>query len=112
MKNSSLPTIVRDHLAAVNAFDVEAIMATFAHDAFVYDNRREFWGRETIRAWTAKVIVGDRVTMVVTEVFAHDELTIVRARYDVNHYKTKLPAVLILTNYFKMRDDKIITLII
>jgi ketosteroid isomerase-like protein len=112
MKNSSLPTVVRDHLAAVNAFDVEAIMATFADDAFVYDNRREFWGREAIRAWIAKEIVGDRVTMDVTEVALHDDLTIVRARYDGNYDKTNLPAELVLTSYFKMRGDKIITLII
>jgi ketosteroid isomerase-like protein len=112
MKNSSLPAVVRDHLAAVNAFDVEAIMATFADDALVYDNRREFWGREAIRAWIAKAIVGDGVTMDVTEVALHDDLTIVRARYDGNYDKTNLPPELILTNYFKMRGDKISTLII
>jgi ketosteroid isomerase-like protein len=112
MKNSTLPTVVRDHIAAVNAFDVEAIMATLADDAFVYDNRREFWGREAIRAWIAKEIVGDRVTMDVTEVVARDELTIVRARYDGNYDKTNLPADLILTSYFTLRDGKIVTLII
>jgi ketosteroid isomerase-like protein len=35
----------------VNAFDTAAIVATFADDALVNDNHREFWGTDAIRAW-------------------------------------------------------------
>jgi ketosteroid isomerase-like protein len=112
MKKSTLPAVVREHIDAVNAFDTDAIVATFADDALVYDNRREFWGRDAIRAFIAKEIVGDRVTMDVTEVAEHDAMAVVRARYDGNYDKTNLPADLVLTNYFVVRDAKIVTLII
>jgi hypothetical protein len=38
--------------------------------------------------------------------------TIVRGRYDGDYDKTNLPDELILTNYFTVRDGKIVTLII
>jgi hypothetical protein len=40
-KNSALPVsgIVADHIAAVNAFDEDTIVATFAPDALVNDAR-------------------------------------------------------------------------
>ena len=102
-----MQAIIEHHLAAVNAFDTDAIADTFADDALVYDNRREFWGKPAIRAWIAKEIVGDRVTMQVTEVIERGAQTIVRAKYDGNYDKTNLPDVLILTNYFTIEAGKI-----
>jgi len=99
-------------IAAVNAFDEDAILATFADDALVNDVRREFWGTEAIRRWVAKEIVGDRVTIAVTEVLDNHGDTIVRGRYDGDYDKTNLPDELILTNYFTVRDGKIVTLIV
>ena len=46
----------------------------------VNDVRREFWGRAAITAWIAKEIVGDRVTMSVTEVIERGAETVVRAQ--------------------------------
>ena len=40
--------LLNEHFNAVNAFDVDAIMATFADDALVNDNHREFWGARAI----------------------------------------------------------------
>ena len=40
---SGLETVVAEHIAAVNAFDEDAIVATFADDALVNDAHREFW---------------------------------------------------------------------
>ena len=107
-----LAPVLAEHLAAVNAFDEDAIVATFANDALVNDAHREFWGREAIRRWVAKEIVGDRVTIAVTEVLDHHGDTIVRGRYDGDFDKTNLPDELILTNYFTVRDGKIVTLIV
>ena len=42
----------------------------------------------------------------------HYGQTIVRARYDGEYDKTDLPDELILTNYFSVRDRKIVSLII
>ena len=108
----TLAPVLAEFIAAVNAFDEDAILATFADDALVNDVRREFWGTEAIRRWVAKEIVGDRVTIAVTEVLDNHGDTIVRGRYDGDYDKTNLPDELILTNYFAVRDGKIVTLII
>jgi len=60
----------------------------------------------------ARELVADRVTVEVTEVIDHHGDTIVRGRYDGNYDKTNLPDELILTNYFTVRDGKIVTLIV
>jgi hypothetical protein len=104
--------IVAEHIRAVNAFDIDAIVATFAEDAYVNDNRREIVGTEAIRRWVDKEIVGDHVTIEVREVIDHYGDTIVRGAYDGEYDKTNLPKELILSNYFKVRDGKIVSLII
>jgi ketosteroid isomerase-like protein len=108
---TTLPPVLADHIAAVNAFGEDAIVATFADDALVNDAHREFWGHEAIRRWAARELAGDRVTVAVTEVLDHHGDTIVRGRYDGDYDKTNLPDELILTSYFTVRDGKIVTLI-
>jgi SnoaL-like domain len=110
---AALAPVLAEHIAAVNAFNEDAIVATFADDALLNDVRRgEFWGTEAIRRWVATELVGDRVTVAVTDVLDHHGDTIVRGRYDGNYDKTNLPDELILTSYFTVRDGKIVTLII
>jgi hypothetical protein len=109
---TTLPPVLADHIAAVNAFGEDAIVATFADDALVNDAHREFWGHEAIRRWAARELAGDRVTVAVTEVLDHHGDTIVRGRYDGDYDKTNLPDELILTSYFTVRDGKIVTLIV
>jgi hypothetical protein len=108
----ALPPVVAEHIAAVNAFDNDRILATFAPDAYVNDARREIWGVEAIRKFIAKEIVGDHVTMEVREVIDHYGEIIVRAKYDGDYDKTNLPDELIMTNYFSLRDGKIVSLTI
>jgi hypothetical protein len=109
----TLTGVIARHLAAVNALDEDAIVATFADDALVNDAHREFWGASAIRRWVAKEMVGDRVTVQVTEVLDHYGDTIVRGRYNGGFDKTNLPpGDLILTNYFIVRDDKIVSMIV
>jgi hypothetical protein len=38
-----------------------AILATFKDDALVNGTQSEFWGKEAIRAWIDKELVGARV---------------------------------------------------
>jgi ketosteroid isomerase-like protein len=109
---SQLPAVVAAHIAAVNAFDVDAVMATFSGDALVNDARREFQGPASIRAWAEHELAGDKVTMDVTEVIAHHGQTIVRARYDGEYDKANLPDELILTSYITVHEGRISTLII
>ena len=104
--------VVAEYVAAVNAFDEDAVVATFADDALVNDARREFWGKDAIRGWVREEIVGDRVTVEPIDVIEHHGQTIVRGRYDGEYDKTNLPDELILTSYFTVRDRRIVTLII
>lgn len=108
--NTELPAIVAEYLDAVNALDTERIVATFAPDAYVNDNRREIWGTEAIRAFFAKEFVGDHVTMEVREVVDHYGDILVRARFDGTYDKTNLPADFEMTSYFSVRDGKIVSL--
>jgi hypothetical protein len=107
---TALPPVVADYLAAVNAFNVDGMVATFAPDAYVNDARREINGIEAIRRWAEKEMVGDRVTMDVREVVDHYGETIVRSRYDGTYDKTSLPAELVMSDYFSVRDGKIVSL--
>jgi len=107
---AALPPVVAEHLAAVNAFDLDRIMATFSPDAYVNDNRREIWGTAAIRAFMAKEFVGDSVTEEIREVIDHHGDIIVRAKFDGTYDKTHLPAELVMTSYFSVRDGKIVSL--
>ncbi|HEX4833167.1 MAG TPA: nuclear transport factor 2 family protein [Trebonia sp.] len=110
--STQLPAIVAEHIAAVNAHDTERIVATFAPGALVNDNRREAWGTDAIRAFVAKEITGDSVTMDVREVIEHPGGVVVRALYDGTYDKTGLPEELVLTNYFTLGEGKVTSLII
>ena len=57
-------------------------------------------------------LVGDRVTVDVTDAIQHDGLTIVQGVYDGEYDKTGLPDPLILTSYFTVRDGRIVSLIV
>ena len=87
-------------------------MATFAEDAYVNDARREFTGLEAIRRWVAKEMVGDKVRIEVREVLDHYGDTIVRGAYDGDFDRAGLPDELILSNYFSVRDGKIVSLVV
>ena len=107
---TSLPPVVAGYLAAVNTFDLDGMIAAFAPDAYVNDARREINGIDAIRRWAEKEMVGDHVTMEPLEVVDHYGETIVRSRYDGTYDKTNLPAELVMSDYFTVRDGKIVSL--
>jgi hypothetical protein len=106
-----LPQVIADHVAAHNRPDPQAFLATFASDAMLNDAQREFLGHEAIRAWAAKEIFGDNVTMEVQRAWEHPSGVILHAKYDGDFDKTNLPVPLILTNYFVLKEGKIAQLI-
>jgi SnoaL-like domain len=108
----ALPRLVADHVAAHNNHDPDALMATFAPDALVNDARREFLGRESIRAWADKEIFGDNVTLAVQRAFEQHGNIVLHARIDGDFDKTNLPDPVILTYYFSIANDQITQLII
>ena len=112
MNATELTGVIADHIAGVNALDTDAIMATFADDAYVNDARREFTGAGAIRRWVEKEMVGDKVQIEVREVLDHHGDTIVRGSYTGEFDKTNLPDELVLSNYFSVRDGKIVSLVV
>ena len=104
--------VVAEHIRGVNAFDIDAIVATFAKGAYVNDSRREIVGIEAIQRWVEKEMVGDHVTIEVREVLDHYGDTIVRCAYDAEYDNTNLPKELILSNYFQVRSGEIVSLIV
>src|SRR6266704_2903419 len=102
----TLPAPVQGYLAASNAFDGDALIAWFADDALVNDTRREFWGKDAIRAWLDREIIGDKVTTSPTATAEHYGEVIVHAVTDGEYDKTGLPDPLVLTYYFTVRDDR------
>ena len=107
---TQLTGIVADFIAAAKPFDIDAIVATFADDAYVNDNRREINGIDAIRRFMAKEFVGDHVTMEVREVIDHYGDIIVRAKFDGTYDKTNLPGELVMSSYFAIRGGKITSL--
>jgi ketosteroid isomerase-like protein len=107
---------VASFVAAVNAFDSDAILQVFADDALVNDIRREFRGKPAIRSWVDREIVGPKVTLAVMEVREHYGDVIVTGQVDGEYDKTGLPDPLVITFYFTLRftdrGDQIVQLII
>src|ERR1700677_3422843 len=102
--------VVAAYLAALTAAALAASVASSASDADVNDARREINGVDAIRRWAEKEMVGDSVTMEPLEVVDHYGEIIVRSRYDGTYDKTGLPAELIMSDYFSVRDGKIVSL--
>jgi hypothetical protein len=112
MTQLPLPEPVAAYIAATNAFDLDALMATFADGALVNDHREEFDGLSAIRDWAAREIVGDRVTLEVAAAATRGASTHVTAVVRGDFDTTGLPDPLLLTFYFAVSDGKIDQLLI
>ena len=108
----ALPPLVAAFVEATNSFDLERLMVTFADDALVNDQLRDYWGKAAIRDWAERDIIGERLTIAVTKVVKHYENFIVTADIDGNFDKRGLPDPLVLAFYFTPHNDLIIQLII
>ena len=108
----TLPPLVAAFVEATNSFDLEGLMVTFADDALVNDQLRDYLGKAAIRGWAERDIIGERLTIAVTEVVKHYDNFIVTANIDGNFDKRGLPDPLVLALYFTPHNDLIIQLII
>ena len=112
MKPTELTGVVAEHISAVNALDTDAVVATFAPDGYVNDAHREFVGTDAIRRWVAREMTGDKISIDVREVLDHHGDTIVRGAYEGTFDRTNLPGEIVLSNYFSVRDGKIVSLVV
>jgi len=97
---------------AVNLSDLDALCACFSPDALVNDQLRDFWGRQAIGAWARDEIIGERLTLDVTDVREHHGEVIVAAQVGGDFDREGLPDPLVLTLHFTLRDAGIVRLII
>jgi hypothetical protein len=108
----TLPRPITEYIEASNTFDGDRLIAAFADDALVNDARREFWGTDAIKRWSDREVIGDKVTIDVKKVKEHYGDFVVDAVVDEEFDKTNPPYIVILTHYFTVSDDKIVSLII
>jgi hypothetical protein len=111
-KVQALPPLVSTYVEATNSFDLERLLATFADDALVNDQLRDYRGRESIREWTVRDIIGQRLTMAPTSAVRHYGNFIVIVDVDGIFDKRELPDPLVLAFYFTFYDNRIVQLII
>ena len=107
-----IPQPVSDYIAASNAFDIKALIATFADDPLVNDHRDEFAGSDAVQAWAQREIIDARVTMQVTAAVRRGGTASVSAIVDGNFDKAGLPDPLVLTFYFAVSGGRIDQLVI
>jgi ketosteroid isomerase-like protein len=110
--STALPPLIATFVEATNSFDLERLMVTFADDALVNDQLRDYWGKSAIRNWAERDIIGEKLTIAVTTVVKHYDNFVVTADIDGNFDKRGLPDPLVLAFYFTPHDDRIIQLII
>jgi ketosteroid isomerase-like protein len=108
----ALPPLVAAFVEATNSFDLERLVATFADDALVNDQLRDYWGKAAIREWAERDIIGERLTIAVTKVVRHYDNVIITADIDGEFDKRGLPDPLVLAFYFTPHNDLIVQLII
>ena len=108
----NLPAPVLGFVQAMNMYDLDDMVTRFAPDAIANDQMRHYEGRDAIRAWLAKEIAGDRVTMFVTEILHHPGGVAVLAKVTGDYDKTGLPDPLELRFYFTLAGEAIAQIVI
>jgi ketosteroid isomerase-like protein len=109
---TALPPLIAAYVEATNRCDLEGLLAVFADDALVNDQLRDYWGKLAIREWAERDIIGERLTIEVTNVIEHYENVIVIANVDGDFDKRGLPDPLVLAFYLTLHRDRIVQLII
>ena len=108
----ALPPAVAAYVWATNSSDLEALLATFADDAFVNDELRDHWGKQAIREWAAREIIDRGVTIYALKVVEHYGHAILTANINGNFDWPGLPDPLVLAFHFSLSSGRIVQLII
>lgn len=107
-----LPPLLATYVEATNSFDLEGLLATFVEDALVNDQLRDYWGKIAIREWAERDIIGEKLTLEVTDVIEHYGNFIVTAKVDGSFDKRGLPNPFVLAFYFTVNENRIVQLMI
>lgn len=108
----ALPSSVASYVDATNDGHLDELLASFVDDALVNDQLVDHWGKDAIREWALRDVIGERMTLKVVKVIQHYGHSIVTAYVDGAFDKRGLPDPLTLSFYFSLFNDKIVQLII
>ncbi|MDB4967562.1 MAG: hypothetical protein JWN44_3251 [Myxococcales bacterium] len=111
-RGPDVPEPLATYVRATNGGQLEALVGTFADDAVVNDELREYWHKPVIAAWAAREIIAPRLTMFVQRVIVHYQQLIATAVVDGDFDKRGLPDPLVLTLYASIADERIVQLLI
>jgi hypothetical protein len=111
-KEIKLPAIIENFIAATNDHNADAFISCFADDAFVNDAARSFWGREQIKKWSDKEMIGDKVTMKPDMIVEHYGDYMITALTDGNYDKNLAPDPTYLDYFFTVKDNKILKMFV
>jgi hypothetical protein len=109
---AALPSSVAAFIRATNLGDLDTLLATFADDALVNDQLRDYWGIAAIAAWASRDIIGEQLTLKVVNTVQHYGHCIITAHIGGAFDRRGLPDPLVLAFYFSSFDNKIVQLII
>jgi hypothetical protein len=109
---AALSAPVAAYVEATNSFDLEKLLELFSDDALVNDQLRDYWGKQAIRGWAERDIVGQSLTMDVTTAIEHYGNCIVTANVRGEFDMTGLPDPLVYAFYFTPHGERIVQLII
>ncbi|HSZ31709.1 MAG TPA: nuclear transport factor 2 family protein [Puia sp.] len=111
-KQVKLPAVIEKFIEATNDHNGENFISCFAEDAYVNDAARSFRGKEQIKKWSDKEMIGDKVTMKPDTIVAHYGDYMITALTDGNYDKKLAPDPLYLDYFFTVKDDKIIRMFV
>ena len=107
MTTRALPLPVSAYVEAVNSFGLDGLAGIFDDDALVNDHRDEFIGKDQIRAWAAREIIGDHVMMKVIDQRVFGNHVALKSEVDGDFDKKGLPSPFVLAFYFSLSGAKI-----
>jgi len=107
-----LPDAVATYVHASNAADLGALLDSFADDALVNDQLRDYQGRQAIAEWAVSEIIAQRLTMNVTTAVRRYDNLILTAEVTGDFDMRGLPEPLVLGFYFSIFGNRIVQLVI
>ena len=111
-KQVKLPAVIEKFIEATNDHNGENFISCFAGDAYVNDAARSFRGKEQIKKWSDKEMIGDKVTIKPDTIVGHYGDYRITALTDGNYDKKLAPDPLYLDYFFTVKDDKIIRMFV
>ncbi len=100
-----LPPVLVELLAAQNSFDTEAFVQTFAADAVVHDEGKDYYGPQQIKQWNEATNAKYHTHMEPVELAADGQEIILTILMSGTFDGSPLPA----RYHFKISNDKIIS---